>query len=99
MRAMGLSPRSPSFEASRLGVAAGICEGRRFGGSRDKGDQRATTFAIFDEFWDINLLGASIAAVVATLVTGRCRSAQERVRARMPADSTGRIATVHAPTR
>lgn len=49
------------------------------------------TFANFEEFWAINQLGASIAAVVATLSEGDAELLKGRVCARLPADAAGRI--------
>jgi SAM-dependent methyltransferase len=93
MRAMGLSPPlPPSFEASRLESLRDLWKGAGLGAVETRAINVQRTFASFDEFWDINLLGASIAAVVATLSPDDAEVLKNRVRARMPADSTGRIA-------
>jgi hypothetical protein len=49
------------------------------------------TFAGFDEFWEISLLGSSTADAIATLSPADAETLKSRVRARMPTDAAGRI--------
>jgi SAM-dependent methyltransferase len=93
MRAMGLSPPlPPSCEASRLESLRDLWKGAGLDAVETTAINVQRTFASFDEFWDINLLGASIAAVVATLSPDDAEVLKNRVRARIPADAAGRIA-------
>lgn len=49
------------------------------------------TFANFDEFWSINLLGPSVSAVVGGMTPADIERLKAAVRTRLPADSAGRI--------
>jgi SAM-dependent methyltransferase len=92
MRALGLSPPlPPSFEASRLESLRELWKGAGLQAVETRAISVQRTFASFDEFWDVNQLGASIAAVVATLSPDDAELLKSRVRARMPADAAGRI--------
>ena len=92
MRAMGLSPPfPPSFEASRLESLRELWKGAGLEAVETRTISVQRTFRSFDEFWEINQLGASIAAVVATLSPDDAELLKSRVGARMPADGAGRI--------
>jgi hypothetical protein len=92
MRALGLAPPlPPSFEASRLESLRELWKGAGLEAVETRAISVQRTFAGFDEFWDINQLGASIAAVVATLSPDDAELLKSRVRARVPADAAGRI--------
>jgi hypothetical protein len=49
------------------------------------------TFANFDEFWSINMLGPVIGPSVRDLPLTGVDELKSRVRARLPADAAGRI--------
>jgi ubiquinone/menaquinone biosynthesis C-methylase UbiE len=92
MRAMGIAPPlPPSFEASRLESLRDLWTeaGLERVETREIAVQR--TFASFEEFWTINLLGPSIGVVVATMSEGDAELLKGRVRSRLPADDAGRI--------
>jgi SAM-dependent methyltransferase len=92
MRAMGLKPPSPpSFDASRLEALRELWIGAGLDAVETRQITVERTFASFDEFWEINQLGASIAAVVATMSPDDAELLKNRVRARLPADPAGRI--------
>jgi ubiquinone/menaquinone biosynthesis C-methylase UbiE len=92
MRAVGLTPLDPpSTEASRiesmrkLWNAAGLTAVE----TREIAVQR--TFADFEDFWATSLMGSSIAPTVAAMAPKDVEQLKMRVRARMPADSEGRV--------
>ena len=92
MRAMGVTPPlPPSFEASRLQSLRSLWSeaGLEKIETREISVQR--TFADFEEFWTINLLGPSIGGVVASMPKGDAELLKKRVSARLPADANGRI--------
>jgi ubiquinone/menaquinone biosynthesis C-methylase UbiE len=92
MRAMGLKPPlPPSFEASRLEALRDLWTAAGLDAVQTTEITVERTFASFDDFWEINQLGASIAAVVATLSPRDGELLKSRVRTRMPADAAGRI--------
>ena len=49
------------------------------------------TFADFDDFWMTEIKSPAVAAVVATMASGDAEKLKSRVRARLPADTEGRI--------
>jgi ubiquinone/menaquinone biosynthesis C-methylase UbiE len=92
MRAMGLTVLSPpSSEASRievlrdLWIRAGLDEVE----VREITVQR--TFSDFEDFWTISLAAPSMRSVVAATAPNDIELLKARVRARLPADATGRI--------
>jgi SAM-dependent methyltransferase len=92
MRAIGITPPlPPSFEASRLQSLRELWTGAGLEAVETTAITVQRTFSSFDEFWEINQLGASIAAVVANLPPADAETLKNRVRARMPADAAGRI--------
>ena len=92
MRAMGLTPtRPPHMEVSTLAAledfwsAAGLLEIE----TRQITVQR--TFADFDEFWNVETKAPSTAPVIAAMPPADISKLMQRVRARLPADTDGRI--------
>jgi SAM-dependent methyltransferase len=92
MRAMGFDPpQPPSVGASRaeamreLWVGAGLeaVESREIGVSR--------SFTDFDEFWTQSTMTGSTRPLLATMQQSDIEQLKARVRARMTADSLGRI--------
>jgi hypothetical protein len=49
------------------------------------------TFADFDDFWMTEIKSPAVAPVVATMTPGDAEKLKGRVRARLPADTEGRI--------
>ena len=49
------------------------------------------TFADFDDFWTVNLLGSTVRPTVAAMASSDVEVLKTRVRARLPADAVGRI--------
>jgi ubiquinone/menaquinone biosynthesis C-methylase UbiE len=93
MRAMGLSPtRPPQMGASQIHEMQKLWSGA---GLEDVETREITvqrTFADFEEFWAISLKAPSIGPIVAAMAVSDLEKLMEGVRARVPADSTGRIA-------
>ena len=92
MRAMGLTVvNPPSPEASRIEVLrdlwtrAGLDEVE----TREITVQR--TFPDFEDFWTISLSAPSLRSLIAATPPNDIETLKARVRARMPADATGRI--------
>ena len=92
MRAVGLKPlRPPRADASRmealrqLWTDAGLDEIE----TREIAVQR--TFADFDDFWATSLLGSSVGPTMAAMTSDQAELLKARVRARLPADGSGRI--------
>jgi ubiquinone/menaquinone biosynthesis C-methylase UbiE len=92
MRAMGLAPpRPPRMEASgmaamrELWIGAGLVDVE----TREIAVQR--TFASFDELWAIKAKSPSMATTISTMSPADVETMKRNVRARLPADSAGRI--------
>jgi SAM-dependent methyltransferase len=93
MRAMGLTVLSPSsLEASRTEVLRDLwtCAGIDVVETRDIIVQR--TFADFDDFWTISISSWSDLPTIAATAPNVIELLKVRVRVRLPADATGRIA-------
>lgn len=92
MHAMGFPiVRPPSADASRMDVLRGLWTdaGLEQIETREIAVQRS--FTDFDDVWATCLLSPSVAAVLATMVSGDVDRLKERLRARLPADAGGRI--------
>ena len=92
MRAMGLTVLSrPSDEDSRNEILRDLwtCAGIDAVETRDITVQR--TFANFDDFWTISISSASVQPTIAAMALRDIELLKVRVRARVPADATGRI--------
>jgi SAM-dependent methyltransferase len=89
------APSAPSIEASRLDVLQELWSGAGLVALESRAFAVARTFADFAEYWTTIQRGPSLAARLAAL-SGRDRAHLESaLRARLAADSAGRI-TVHA---
>jgi ubiquinone/menaquinone biosynthesis C-methylase UbiE len=92
IRAMGIkTPSPPSADASRIEALSKLWTSA---GLEDVETREITvqrTFADFDEFWAINLLGPSVSAATAKMSPGDIESLKSKVRAGLPADNAGRI--------
>jgi hypothetical protein len=92
LRARGVAPlRPPSADASRLGDLADLWKGGGLSEVETRQIAVQRTYSDFDDFWTTTLLSPSTGPVVATLPPAEVESLKARVRARLPADSEGRI--------
>lgn len=92
MRAMGLEPvLPPSAGASRIDALRSLWIGAGLDAVETREIAVHRTFTDFDDFWTTGLLGASIRPMVAAMASGDVELLKARVRARLPADATGRI--------
>jgi ubiquinone/menaquinone biosynthesis C-methylase UbiE len=92
LRAMGINTaRPPSFEVSRMDALQRLWSEAGLEGIETRVIEPQRTFANFDEFWAINMLGPVIGPTVRDLTPAKVEELRTRVRARLPADSTGRI--------
>ena len=92
MRAMGLSPPSPpSSDASRMPALIELWERAGLVAIETREFTVQRTFADFDEFWAISLKGPSVGPTIAAMPPADTELLKSRVRARLPADATGRV--------
>jgi SAM-dependent methyltransferase len=92
MRAMGLMPlRPPSSGASRMEALRDLWTGAGLKAVETREITVQRTFADFDDFWTTSLLGSTIGPTVAAMASDEAERLKSRVRARLPADATGRI--------
>ena len=92
MRAMGITPAGPpQLAASRMEALRDLWTGAGLEAVETREITVERTFADFDDFWTTNLNSPSIKATLATMAAGEADKLKERVRARLPADASGRI--------
>ncbi len=92
MRSMGLAPpRPPRMEASRMDAMRELWTGPGLEAVETREIIVQRTFVDFDDFWTTNGKSPSIAAVIAEMAAAEVETLKAKVRARMPADSAGRI--------
>jgi len=92
MRAMGLkTPGPPSVEASRIDVMRGLWSGAGLEGVETREITVQRTFADFNDLWTTSALSPSAGPSLAALAPAEIEMLQNKVRARLPADSAGRI--------
>ena len=92
LRAMGINTaRPPSFEISRMEALQRLWSDAGLEGIETRVIEPVRTFANFDEFWAINMLGPVIGPTVRDLSPAKVEDLKTRVRARLPADSAGHI--------
>jgi hypothetical protein len=92
MRAMGVTPMNPpSVEASRIEAMRDLWRGAGLEAIETREITVQRTFADFEDFWAISLLGSSIRPIVAAMSPADIDLLKTRVRARLPADAAGRI--------
>jgi SAM-dependent methyltransferase len=92
MRAMGLTPpRPPRMDASRIEALRDLWAGAGIEAVETREITVHRTFPDFDDFWMINLKGSSVGPTVAAMSSGDSEKLKNRVRARLPADTGGRI--------
>jgi SAM-dependent methyltransferase len=92
MLAMGLIPmRPPSADASRMEALRGLWTEAGLVSVETREITVQRTFADFDDYWSIGMLGSSVGPTVAAMAPDVAAELKSRVRARLPADGTGRI--------
>jgi ubiquinone/menaquinone biosynthesis C-methylase UbiE len=92
MSAMGIAPiNPPSVEASRIDAMRELWRGAGFDAVETREITVQRTFADFEDFWTTTLLGSSVAPTIAAMNSGELDQLKAGVRARLPADTTGRI--------
>ena len=91
-RAMGITPpMPPSVDASRTETLRRLWTEAGLESVETRAITPQRTFANFDEFWAISTTGGSIRPTLAAMTPSDVQQLKERVRARLPADSQGRI--------
>lgn len=92
MRAMGLTPLGPPSEgASRMETLRDLWTGAGLDAVETLDILVQRTFASFDDFWETNLLAASIHPTVAAMAVDDVEKLKTRVRDRLSVDFTGTI--------
>jgi ubiquinone/menaquinone biosynthesis C-methylase UbiE len=89
---MGIAPvRPPSSDASKMDALQTLWADAGLDAVETRKIEVQRTFADFDDFWATALLGSTIGPAIASLVPSDKEQLKTRVRARLPADSAGRI--------
>lgn len=92
MRAMGLAPpRPPQVDVSRLEALHGLWTGVGLEAVEMREIAVTRTFADFDDFWAINAKSPMLAPTLAATASGNVERLKSRLRARLSADTQGRI--------
>ncbi len=92
LRGMGVNTaRPPSFEISRMEALEQLWREASLESIETRVIEPVRTFASFDEFWAINMLGPVIGPAVRDLPAEKAEELKGRVRARLGADGAGRI--------
>jgi len=92
LRAIGIPPMTPpSAAASRMEALQDLWRGAGLEAVETREIVVQRSFADFEEFWSISLLGSSLGPTVAAMAAADVETLKTRVRARMPADAAGRI--------
>jgi SAM-dependent methyltransferase len=92
MRALGIAvPEPPSADASRMDVLAALWSGAGIDAIETRGITVQRTFADFDDYWTTVLGGPSVGPGLAALGSADTALLRARMRARLPADASGRI--------
>lgn len=92
LRAMGITPANPpSVEASRIETMHDLWHDAGLEAVETREITVQRMFPNFEEFWEVSQLGSSLLPTLAAMSTDDVERFKERVRARTPADSAGRI--------
>jgi hypothetical protein len=92
MRGIGIAvPLPPSPDASRIEAMRELWAGGCLEGIETRELTVQRTFANFDDYWTTILGGPSVGRQLAAMAAGDLTLLQARMRARLPADATGRI--------
>jgi SAM-dependent methyltransferase len=92
MQAMDVAPaRPPRMDASRMEALRGLWIGAGLEDVQTREIIMHRTFANFDDFWMTSLKSPSLRPTVAAMKSGDVETLRSRMRARLPADTDGRI--------
>lgn len=92
MRALGATPPlPPSVGASRIDAMRDLWTGAGLDAVETREITVQRTFADFDDLWTTSRMGASVGPTIAAMAPGDVELLKARMRARLPADATGRI--------
>jgi ubiquinone/menaquinone biosynthesis C-methylase UbiE len=92
MRAMGLAlPRPPRVDVSRMEALHGLWAAAGLDAVEMREIAVTRSFADFSDFWATNVKSAMLAPTIAAMSSRDVETLKSRVRARLPADSQGRI--------
>lgn len=92
MRALGVTPPlPPSVSASRIDAMRDLWTGAGLDAVETREITVQRTFADFDDLWTTSRMGASVGPTIAAMASGEVELLKARMRARLPADPTGRI--------
>jgi len=92
MRGMGIAaPLPPSPDASRIEAMQDLWTGAGLETIETRELTVQRTFADFDDYWTTILGGPSVGPTLAALASERLALLRAKMRARLPADATGRI--------
>jgi len=92
MRAMGLKTvYPPSADASRMEVLRELWSGVGLEAVETREIIVQRIFADFDDYWTISLLAPTVVATIATMAPHDVELLKTRMRARLPANTAGRI--------
>lgn len=92
MRALGVTPPlPPSVGASRIDAMRDLWTGAGLEAVETREITVQRTFADFADLWTTSQMGASVGQAIAAMASGDVELLKARMRARLPADATGRI--------
>ena len=92
MRIMGVTtPSPPSVHASKTQTLVELWNGAGLVDVNTREFNVQRTFEDFDDYWQTSLLGPGVGATIASMAPGDAEQLKTRVRARLPADSSGHI--------
>jgi SAM-dependent methyltransferase len=92
MQVMDIPPlRPPSSDASKMDALQRLWKGAGLVDVETRRIDVRRSFVDFDDFWTASTLSSAIAPVVASMAPDDLARLKEGLRARMPADSAGRI--------
>jgi len=92
IRGMGLSvPQPPNPGASQMDVMRDLWTGAGLDSVETRQINVQRTFADFDNYWTTILGGASVGPTLTAMASEDLALLRERMRARLPADASGRI--------
>jgi SAM-dependent methyltransferase len=92
LRAMGFKPPlPPRSDASRMDALLDLWSRAGLEAIETREITVQRTFADFDDFWTTTTLSSSLGPFVATMTPGDVELLKTRTRARLPADTAGRI--------
>ena len=84
-------PRPPQMDAARLEAMRDLWTGAGLEAVETREITVHRTFANFDDFWTTKMKAPTLGPAVAAMAPGDVETLKNRVRARLPADTEGRI--------